>query len=131
MAQSKKSAPDGTNALYLMDANFIFRHCLRNAETDLPQPVDGEARCYIAPRYGSMIPTPYRGPDDLRSVIYRTKMATGAWWMTDADVEELVDFYSETWEDYAGRLARLNKQINDINRRDSSGLEALCFALAA
>lgn len=117
--------------VYKIGADMIFRS--RVGEADLPQPVGGEARCYIMAQHGKSDPRPYRNRADLEDVIAEEMRAIpteNRWWDPRTGLRELVDYYEDSWESYAARLAKLNAQINAIERRGGS-LDVFALALAA
>lgn len=129
MAQSKKNQK-GRTGVYVLHRDYIFRSRRHGKEADLPQPVNGEARCYIVAADYDMDPIPYRTPDDIRLVIGK-EIAGSGWRLYGEDIDALVEYYQGSFEDFYGVVAELNSSIAAIERRGSAvGIEALALALA-
>lgn len=109
----------------MMDKQFFFV-AQNGRECDLPQPENGEPRCLIGAK-GGLPPRPYRGPDDIRAVIYDTMRVNNKGLLPDT-VDDLVAYYQETTQDYVGRLAELKVQLNAIAQRDRTGWGAMLDA---
>ncbi|WP_121631428.1 hypothetical protein [Tropicibacter alexandrii] len=120
-------------SVFKIGADMIFRS--QQGEGDLPQPVGGEARCYIMAQHGKSDPRPYRNRTDLEEVIAEEMRAIpkeSRWWDPRTGLRELVEYYEDTTESYAGRLAKINAWNNEIDRRGGDdGLYSLAAALAA
>lgn len=99
--------------LYIFHPDGYFRS-ERGTEADLPQPVDGEARCYIAASSVDAEPVPYRSRADLRDVIASEFAATGQSYLP---VGEWVEFYSDTWASYTNRVSELKRSLAEIGAR--------------
>lgn len=100
--------------LYIFHPDGYFRLSGKNNEADLPQPVGGEARCYIAAESVVMKPVPYRSRNDLREVIASEFAASGRSFLP---VSEWVDYYCDTWASYTNRVSELKKSLTEIAAR--------------
>ena len=99
--------------LYIFHPDGYFRARGQNVEADLPQPVNGEARCYIAAASVDE-PVPYRSRSDLRAVIASEFAATG---QGHLPVGEWVDYYCDTWASYTNRASELKRSLTEIAAR--------------
>lgn len=99
--------------LYIFHPDGYFRARNKYTEADLPQPVGGEARCYIAAASVDMEPLPYRSRNDLHEVIASEFAATGQ----DLPVGEWVEYYSDTWASYTNRVSELKRSLTEIAAR--------------
>lgn len=107
-------------AIYIFDAGF-FRSRVGAREADLPQPVDGAARCKIRPLHAGMEPILYRSRDDLEHVVRAEFEAIGA---THLPVGDYVEYYTRTKDDYVGVVSELKKSINEASAR-GAGLDRM------
>ena len=113
--------------LYIFHPDGYFRARRQVNETDLPQPVNGEARCYIVPATAKIEPIPYRGREDLERVIRAEFEANGRGYLP---VGEYVTYYEGTAKDYEGVVATLKKSISAVDNR-GVGIERMFEGLAA
>ncbi|WP_422001944.1 hypothetical protein [Roseovarius mucosus] len=101
---------------YVIERDMIFKSTPRLTEADLPQPIDGVARCLIVAADGDSDPRPYRNRADLEEVIREEMRAANVRWY-QKDVEELIDYYQQTWEDMSRNLQALNSSLSAVARR--------------
>lgn len=102
------------SSLCIFHSDGFFTARGKSVEGDLPQPVDGEARCWIVAADVDMEPIPYRSRADLEHVIRSEFHVAGQGYLP---VGEYVEYYTRTAKDYEGVVSELKKQINEAAAR--------------
>lgn len=112
---AQKRSGNSKLGVYVIGPDMIFRS-RSGHETDLPQPINGEERCFLVAANGNSEPRPYRARHDLEDTIREEMKANGIKWFPE-DFEALVEYYEDTWESYTNLASALKASINKIEER--------------
>ena len=111
------------NNIYTFGSDVTFRSA-RHKETDLPQPENGVAKCYIIAEHGTRDPILYQNREDLESVILEEINAARIP-INFEGIQALIQYYTETWESLSLTLRQIDSGNSRIRKRGLNDLGQL------